>query len=123
MIKEKCSSCGYDKHKGSLHIHHKDNNHENNNQDNLIVLCANCHMELHQKDKKHNNYKRENRIDHIRELECKIESLEYDLNLYKRDDSRLHKIIRVYQDYVPREIRKQAFEEYEGEIARRKPII
>ena len=49
MIKEKCSRCGYDKYVGSLHIHHIDRDHDNNEEKNLIVLCANCHFEVHSK--------------------------------------------------------------------------
>lgn len=29
------------------HIHHKDGNPKNNNPDNLILLCRNCHLRLH----------------------------------------------------------------------------
>jgi len=50
IIKIKCEMCGYDKCKSSLHIHHKDSNHENNDISNIIVLCANCHFELHTKN-------------------------------------------------------------------------
>lgn len=47
MEKVKCSKCGFDKYKGVLHVHHIDHNHENNQSENLMVLCANCHMEYH----------------------------------------------------------------------------
>lgn len=30
-----------------LELHHKDNNHENNNIDNLLLVCPNCHTYLH----------------------------------------------------------------------------
>lgn len=30
-----------------LELHHKDCNHYNNNMDNLIILCSNCHMQSH----------------------------------------------------------------------------
>ena len=45
--KNKCFMCGYDKCKNSLHVHHIDLNHENNDENNLITLCANCHGEIH----------------------------------------------------------------------------
>ena len=44
----KCEICGFDKvnpftGKTILQIHHIDGNSENNNEDNLQVLCPNCH--------------------------------------------------------------------------------
>jgi len=31
----------------SLHIHHIDRNRKNNDESNLICLCASCHMKIH----------------------------------------------------------------------------
>lgn len=46
-IKEnKCEICGYSMWQGvklPLELHHKDQNHFNNNFDNLQILCPNCH--------------------------------------------------------------------------------
>lgn len=46
-IKErKCECCGNDKWLGEdipLEIHHKDGNHYNNNLENIMLLCPNCH--------------------------------------------------------------------------------
>lgn len=46
-IKEdKCEICGVSIWQGvkiPLELHHKDNNHFNNNFDNLQILCPNCH--------------------------------------------------------------------------------
>jgi len=42
-----CELCNYDKIPQILEVHHKDRNRENNNLDNLIALCPNCHMEEH----------------------------------------------------------------------------
>lgn len=46
-IKEdKCELCGTTYWQGKhlpLELHHKDNNHFNNNLDNLMILCPNCH--------------------------------------------------------------------------------
>ena len=44
----KCELCGWNKvnpHTGKipLEIHHKDGNWQNNKEDNLQVLCPNCH--------------------------------------------------------------------------------
>ena len=44
----KCSICGWNKVNPytktiPLEIEHKDGNFENNNEDNLILLCPNCH--------------------------------------------------------------------------------
>ena len=41
-----CEICGYDKI-DALIVHHKDMDRANDSEDNLIVLCANCHMRLH----------------------------------------------------------------------------
>lgn len=46
-VKEnKCELCGISQWQGidlPLELHHKDGNHYNNNLDNLIILCPNCH--------------------------------------------------------------------------------
>lgn len=42
-----CVICGWNK---KIHLHHKDQNRENNSIDNLIVLCPNHHYSLHSKD-------------------------------------------------------------------------
>ena len=44
----KCCKCGWDKvnpstKKSPLEIHHKDGDYANNNEDNLELLCPNCH--------------------------------------------------------------------------------
>jgi hypothetical protein len=44
---EKCARCGYCEIKSSLHVHHIDGDHSNDDPDNLTVLCANCHLGLH----------------------------------------------------------------------------
>ena len=42
-----CQECGYtftsENGKGPFEIHHIDGNHSNNTEDNLTVLCLNCH--------------------------------------------------------------------------------
>lgn len=42
-----CSVCGYSEHEEALHAHHVDMNRDNNADDNLVVVCANCHTYLH----------------------------------------------------------------------------
>lgn len=42
-----CERCGYDKHEAAIIVHHKDRDRENNDLDNLEVLCANCHAIEH----------------------------------------------------------------------------
>ena len=44
----KCSQCGWSDvnlYTGNipLEVHHKDGNHTNNSEDNLELLCPNCH--------------------------------------------------------------------------------
>lgn len=44
----KCFRCGWDKinlksNKVPIQLHHKDGNQENNNEDNLELICPNCH--------------------------------------------------------------------------------
>lgn len=41
-----CEHCGYDD-LDILHVHHIDKNRENNELENLIVLCPNCHASVH----------------------------------------------------------------------------
>lgn len=42
----KCAVCGWDEDKDVLEVHHKDSNRENNNIENLIILCPLCHKKL-----------------------------------------------------------------------------
>ena len=41
-----CKKCGYDKYE-ILQVHHIDRNRENNEIDNLELICPNCHAEEH----------------------------------------------------------------------------
>lgn len=43
---QKCAICGCDD-LDMLEVHHIDMNHENNEMDNLIILCANHHAKVH----------------------------------------------------------------------------
>lgn len=43
----KCSICGYNRLIEVLEVHHKDNNHNNNDLSNLTILCPTCHVEQH----------------------------------------------------------------------------
>jgi hypothetical protein len=42
-----CERCGYDKHEAAIIVHHKDRNRMNDSDDNLEVLCCNCHAIEH----------------------------------------------------------------------------
>lgn len=47
-FENKCCECGWDKinpttGNSPLEIHHKDGNYKNNSEDNLALLCPNCH--------------------------------------------------------------------------------
>lgn len=48
MIKE-CQKCGYNEYPKILGVHHIDENRNNNEQNNLIILCPNCHSIAHMK--------------------------------------------------------------------------
>lgn len=43
---KKCERCGYNKLE-VLQVHHKDRNRENNDLNNLELVCPNCHFEEH----------------------------------------------------------------------------
>ena len=42
--KSECYFCGTSE---KLIVHHKDFNRKNNNEENLLVVCPNCHSKLH----------------------------------------------------------------------------
>ena len=48
-----CNSCGYNEYEEMLDVHHIDQNRDNNNPDNLEVLCVWCHMLKHRKVPNH----------------------------------------------------------------------
>jgi len=68
---KKCEICNLDTWMNKpipLELHHIDNNHYNNNLDNLMILCSNCHMQIHNYNNKNNdvndvnlNYKKTNK--------------------------------------------------------------
>lgn len=41
-----CEKCNYNKYE-ILQVHHKDRNRQNNNLNNLELICPNCHAEEH----------------------------------------------------------------------------
>lgn len=43
---KQCERCEYKKHE-ILHVHHKDKNRNNNDINNLELICPNCHAEEH----------------------------------------------------------------------------
>lgn len=45
-----CELCGYNKTE-ILQVHHKDRNRQNNNLNNLKLICPNCHYEEHYSEK------------------------------------------------------------------------
>jgi len=50
------SECYFCETKKELQIHHKDKNRQNNDKNNLLILCPKCHHRLHLLlDKKHNH--------------------------------------------------------------------
>lgn len=48
LKEQKCEICGITEWLGkpiNLQLHHKDGNNQNNNLDNLMILCPNCHSQ------------------------------------------------------------------------------
>lgn len=41
-----CKVCGYD-NASVVQVHHRDKDRENNELENLVVLCPTCHVEVH----------------------------------------------------------------------------
>lgn len=48
---EECNRCGYNQEPNILHVHHIDRNRSNNVEENLEVLCPNCHTLEHYQNK------------------------------------------------------------------------
>ena len=46
----KCERCGFEKYE-ILQIHHKDKDRDNNELENLELICPNCHSEEHYMEK------------------------------------------------------------------------
>ena len=46
FYENKCAVCGYDEDVRILEVHHKDENHSNNDLNNLCILCPNCHKKI-----------------------------------------------------------------------------
>ena len=42
----KCAVCGWDEDEDILEVHHIDENHQNNDINNLIILCPICHRKI-----------------------------------------------------------------------------
>lgn len=42
----RCLACGWDEDERILEVHHKDENHENNDINNLCLLCPTCHRKI-----------------------------------------------------------------------------
>ena len=42
----KCYICGWDEDERLLEVHHIDENHNNNDIDNLVILCVLCHRKV-----------------------------------------------------------------------------
>lgn len=46
-LESRCNKCGYNSIVEVLHVHHRDENRNNNSLDNLEVLCPTCHEAHH----------------------------------------------------------------------------
>lgn len=51
-LDHKCNRCEFDSYTSILQVHHKDHDRQNNDIDNLEILCPNCHMIEHIEDYK-----------------------------------------------------------------------
>ncbi len=51
---ELCERCGYNRY-DILQVHHRDRNRDNNDLENLELICPNCHAEEHFLNKKVEN--------------------------------------------------------------------
>ena len=58
----KCALCGWNEDEDILEVHHIDENHNNNNVNNLMIICPICHRKLTLHKYKINN---ENKLEHI----------------------------------------------------------
>lgn len=58
----KCELCGWDK---IVEVHHIDSNRDNHNDDNLCVLCPNCHTLTEHKYRDNINYIDENKMEEL----------------------------------------------------------
>lgn len=47
LFKERGEKCEICDRVTNIHIHHKDRNRENNNKDNLLIVCVHCHLSIH----------------------------------------------------------------------------
>lgn len=45
-FEHKCVICGYDEDERILEVHHIDEDHNNNDINNLCILCPNCHKKI-----------------------------------------------------------------------------
>jgi hypothetical protein len=72
----RCTNCGYEytdpiSKKGPFEIHHRDGNHDNWSEQNLTVLCLNCHWKTPNwrfRGKKHTNETKEKIRNQISKL-------------------------------------------------------
>ena len=46
IYEHKCKTCGWNEDERILEVHHLDENRENNNIDNLCILCPICHRKI-----------------------------------------------------------------------------
>lgn len=47
MLNRKCQRCGYHEFRGVIQTHHINHDKTNNEDNNLVALCSNCHDGLH----------------------------------------------------------------------------
>lgn len=46
IYEHKCACCGWDEDERILEVHHIDENHSNNKDTNLVILCPTCHRKI-----------------------------------------------------------------------------
>ena len=101
-----CVKCGINNSLAPIHEHHKNGNHDDNHQENKILLCANCHMTLHWKKWKLSDIGLEDveiKFTHKKSFESKIE------RIYKIQEEFIREMNYVKQE---NQLLKDELEEY-----------
>jgi 5-methylcytosine-specific restriction endonuclease McrA len=114
----RCQKCGYD----YLDIHFIDGNIENNNINNLEVLCRQCHIKYHQNEKLKNlKYTLKNFLNELFEdIEMVIITKE---NLKSHEDKVIENVLNKFAFAIARVLYKKLLEDINSEIEKERRLI